>query len=354
MSAHKDAIGALLSTGLAKHHRANQAARLKVEQVFGTPVLLSGLASLILLKPEQSIINSYHRNTLQKLLNLLPSTPHPVIYFLAGSLPGEALLHLRQLSLLGMVTRLQGSQLHSHAKDVYTMRGSSWSWFHQVREVCLTYQLPHPLKLLNNPLGKEAFKKLVKKHVVNYWEIKLRSDAAPLSSLMYFKPEFMSLTRPHPLLVTAGASPYEVTKAGVQALLLSGRYRTELLSSNWSSNPEGFCLCPSCKDKNIVEDVEHILLHCGSLAHTREGLVKFTLNYSKSVPLISDTMLSLTSPSNPLYFQFLLDCSVIPEIIKHVQRQGVQVLEHFFKISRTWCYSMHRERLKLLGRWRSF
>ena len=103
ISAHKKAVGAVLSNGLAKHHSANPAARLKVEQIYGTPVLLSGLGSLVLKKPEQSQISTHHRNTLLSLLQLLPSTPHPVIYFLAGSLPEEALLHLRQLSLLGML-----------------------------------------------------------------------------------------------------------------------------------------------------------------------------------------------------------------------------------------------------------
>ena len=47
-------------------------------------------------------------------------------------------------------------------------------------------------------------------HVINFWELKLRADADPLLSLKYFKPEFMSLLKPHPLLVTAGAHPYEV------------------------------------------------------------------------------------------------------------------------------------------------
>ena len=157
---------------------------------------------------------------------------------------------------------LQGSQLHSHAKDLYTMKGYSWSWLHLVREVCHAYLLPHPI-LLNYPLGKVAFKTLLKKYLVNYWELKLRCDAAPLTSLKYFKPEFMSLTRPPPLLVTARASPYEVTKVGVQAQEI----------------PRNIYTFPHLDGWNIT---------------------------------------------------------------------------NFFKVSRTWCYSLHHERLKLLCRWRSF
>ena len=312
---------------------------------------LSGMGSLLLKKSELNIVKNHHFELLLSLLRLLPGTPHPVIYFLAGSLPGEALIHLRQLSLLGMISRMPGSILHQYATEVYTARGTAWSWFHQVRDLCLSYQLPHPLTLLTTPRSKEAFKNLVKKHVVNFWELKLRADAEPLTSLKYFKPEFMSLLKPHPLLVTAGAHPYEVTKANVQALFLSGRYRTELLSRHWSSNEQGFCLLPSCAGLCLKEDLEHILLNCGSLAPTRQRLSAFTINFSKTVPLLSSTLLQLTNPSQHLYTQFLLDCSAIPEVISLVQDHGADVLHHLFKVSRTWCYSIHRERLRILGRW---
>ena len=227
----------------------------------------------------------------------------------------------------------------------------SGSWFHQVRDICLKYQIQHPLTFLNSPFSKEAFKNLVKKHVMNFWEKKLRDDASPLLSLGYFKPQYMSLAKPHPLFSTAGASPYEVTKAGIQALFLSGRYRTEMLSSHWSSNPGGFCLCPSCDGLGVQEDLEHILLYCGSLSPTRRRLINFTINYAKTVPALSDTILDLTKPTQPLLLQFLLDCSVIPHVISLVQVHGDDVLHHLFKVSRTWCYSLHKERLKILGRW---
>ena len=56
--------------------------------------------------------------------------------------------------------------------------------------------MPHPLALLENPLPRERFKKLAKSLVINYWEVKLRGEAALLPSLKYFKPEFHSLSTP--------------------------------------------------------------------------------------------------------------------------------------------------------------
>ena len=49
--------------------------------------------------------------------------------------------------------------------------------------------------------------------------------------------------------------------------------------------------------------------------------------------------------------QFLLDCSVLPDIILLQQKLGFQILEDLFYLTRSWCYAIHRERLKILNRW---
>ena len=48
---HKKILGALLSTGMARGHRGNPAASITIHQLYCTPVLFSGLASLVLSKP---------------------------------------------------------------------------------------------------------------------------------------------------------------------------------------------------------------------------------------------------------------------------------------------------------------
>ena len=224
ITAHKRQLGSILHTGMARGHHGNPAASLRVLRIYGLPVLMSGLGTLVLNKPEKDIVNQHYKATLESLMRLHKSTPACVVYFLAGSLPGLALLHLKQLSLLGMVTRLQGSILHNHAMNVYRRgKPSSRSWFLQVRDICLQYSLPHPSTLLEFPLTKLAFKNLVKKAVVSFWEKKLRDDAKSLKSLEHFRPEYMSLSVPHPIWLTAMSSSYEVIKAKVQAKMLSGR-----------------------------------------------------------------------------------------------------------------------------------
>ena len=107
--------------------------------------------------------------------------------------------------------------------------------------------------------------------MINFLEIQLREESSSLTSLTYFKPEFMSLARPHPLWTTCGNNSYEVCKAVVQAKMLSGRYKTEKLRRHFSTNIEG--LCEICPDK-CEGSLEHILLVCSSLSETRLRLCK--------------------------------------------------------------------------------
>ena len=186
-----------------------------------------------------------------------------------------------------MITRQKGeSLLHKHAVNVFCMPNTSWSWFRQIADICLLYQLNHLLNYLDSPMSKEAFMKQVKCQMLDYWNQALRGDANELSSLCYFKPQFMSLSKPHPLITTPGSSPYEVSKAVVQATFLSGRYRTERLCRHWSSNKEGYCLLTQCINYNHVEDLQHIFLHCVSLSEARCRLVNFTLAYVQKVEIL--------------------------------------------------------------------
>ena len=190
ISSHKKALGSVSSVGLARNHRGNPAATLRVQQMYGTPVLFSGLACLVLSKPEVNVIETHFKNTLQNLQKLHQNTPRCVVYFMAGSLPAEAILHLRQLGLFSMITRLQTDPLNVHARyTLTTAPPSAKSWFQQIRELCLRYHLPHPLQLLDFPPTKEGFKNLVKLKVLDFWQEKLRSEVKTLKSLQYFKPD---------------------------------------------------------------------------------------------------------------------------------------------------------------------
>ena len=160
----------------------------------------------------------------------------------------------------------------------------------------------------------------MKARILDYWEANLRALAAPekLPSLKYFHPRHMS--KPHPLRLTVESAPYEVNKESVQARILSGRFRTEKLCSNWSSNPNGFCLAPRCT--GVVEDIEHIVLECSSLEDTRVRLRSTWLAKSATNPFLHQLLIKILVSAPPTLCQFLLYPS-LPEVILILTHLGL-------------------------------
>ena len=89
----------------------------------------------------------------------------------------------------------------------------------QIKKLCFQYSLPHPLQLLAQPPEKQEFKKLINLKIQDFWQLKLRQDAAKLenNSLKYFNPNFMSLSQPHHLWMSCGNDRYQLNKACQQA-----------------------------------------------------------------------------------------------------------------------------------------
>ena len=50
-----------------------------------------------------------------------------------------------------------------------------------------------------------------------------------------------------------------MTMVIVQAVVLSGRYKTEALTSHWSETGSRHCKTPECTDANIEENLEQSL-----------------------------------------------------------------------------------------------
>ena len=225
-------------------------------------------------------------------------------------------------------------------------------WFDQIRNLYLKYHLPHPLAILTAPPSKEEFKTMVEKRLVSYWEICLREEAASLTSLKFFRSNYMSLKTPHLIWTTAGSSPAKIRKATIQALMISGRYRTESLVRHWSkTNKTGSCLL-SLECSGTLDDIEHILQHCPALDGTRSYLLEYTKFYVAKLDLpLAEIITEYCSPSNPDFCQFLLDCSSLASVIAFAQEFGSSCLSDMFEVSRTWVYALHRDRLRRLNRW---
>ena len=340
-----------MSCGLARGRRSNPVASLKILELYGTPVLMSGLASLVMSAKELSLVDQQLKRTIQNIIKLPNSSPTALVYFISGTLPGTAILHLRQLTLFGMVCRLPRDPLHQLACHALLSSTSQSSWFVKIRDLLLKYQLPHPLLLLKSPPQKDVYKKLLKSKVIDYWEKKLRLEASLLPSMVYVHTQYMSLTVPHRIWTTAGSNPHEVAKARVQLLFLSSQYPCGKLTRHWSKeNPLGLCSHQPCHTQMLVESPEHILLTCPAYTSTRLRMITLCLRVTNPVSH-SLVMGFLLTNSTQYLMQFLLDCTGNSEVIKMVQLHGDAIYNDLFYLSRTWCFALHRERLKRMCKW---
>ena len=147
--------------------------------------------------------------------------------------------------------------------------------------------------------------------------------------------------------MTAGSNPHEVCKAIQQARFLSGRYRSADLLKHWTDNKEGYCLSPSCI--NEVESIEHILVHCAAYTNCKRRL--FSLWFSTKSKVVLKLIVEAITNETAYLVQFILDCSVLPSVIRATQKHGEAILQELFYLTRSWCFSIHKQRMKMLGRW---
>ena len=343
ISAHKKAMAAISPIGIARAHRGSPASSLKMQEIYGTSVLLSGLASLVLSSKEVSILENHFKNTLENLQKLHKNTPKPVVYMLAGSLPLEALLHCRQLSLFFMISRLKNDVLHKHAKFILTSANPSCkSWFFEISKVCRLYKLPHPLSLLDRDLKKEDFKRLVKQKVKKHWQDHYTREIVTgnFKSLTYFHPSSFSIGRPSMLWVYSKHHPFESAKAIVVAKMLSGRYRTDWFKRHWSDNKDGYCLAPTCK--MIPGDLAHMFVSCPSIQSVKKNMKQIWLQKTSSCPPLALFLDRMWTVLPETFLQFILDPSRFYEVAKLCEVFGPVVFSQIMYLTRSYAFYIDR------------
>ena len=344
---------------LARRHRGNPAAALRVEQLYGLPVLLSGLAGLVLGKAELAALDHHHKVKLEQLMRLYQRTPAPAVYFLAGQLPASAHLHLRQLGLLAMVARLgPTSILHRLATYTYTSLSSfpctpssPSLWFLQIRQTCAQYSLPDPQVVLASPPTKGAWRAATHRQVEAYWGARLRAEAATLPSLSYLRTSHLTLSSSHPIWSSCYGSQHEVVKATLQARMVSGRYRTCWLRRHWSGDASGHCRVPGC-----TPGTPGTLLHLatGQCAGLRAAVVAATTHWSSflpSYPHLLPLLQEMSRAEPEVFLAFLLDPATQAPVLALAQVQGREVVDQLYFLTRSWLYTLHRERFRKLGLW---
>ena len=347
ISAHIRAMAPLVAAGASKQHFASPAATIRAEALYGVPVLLSGLASLVLTKGELNILSRYRRKTLRRLQKLPKRTATPALFFLSGSLPAPALLDLRILSLFGMVTRLgEGHILVQHAKYVVSHK-MPHSWFCVVETLLEKYSLPCINDLILNPPEKLKLKSIIKKSVMSFWHAELCRQAKEKKSLKFLRCNFIPLGKSsHPLWSSCPSGSSSAVRAAViQAQLLCHSYHSDSMAGKWCGASEG-CSLTGCNAPK--SDVLHLLSgDCRPLRPRLVSAIVRGLQILEPHPYIHSQTLTALAGSSEDWLFYLLDPSTHPAMIAFKQVNGLKSIYPAFRFSRSVIWSVHRERLRL-------
>ena len=130
--------------------------------------------------------------------------------------------------------------------------------------------------------------------------------------------------------------------------MLSGRFRCGSLLKHFYKHLSGVCELCSIEQ----EDLPHILTpRCPKLHQRVATLVAFareSLSDPESSTAAAIFEKYLACKDDKLKVQFLLDPSVIPEVIAAEQSKA-GTLQQLMNVTTTWCYSINKLRIKLQG-----
>ena len=152
--------------------------------------------------------------------------------------------------------------------------------------------------------------------------------------------------RPYDATLCWATNSYRVNKCVTVSRMLSGRFRCGSLLRHFDQQVSG--LCQLCGEE--LEDLPHIILpRCPHLIEKAKLLTKFAFEaFFESHAATKIFYNILNSEDDDKKVQFFLDPTVIPEIIAASQEQNL--INLFLGVTTTWCYSLNRERVKLMGK----
>ena len=184
-------------------------------------------------------------------------------------------------------------------------RDNSTTWSNHVRSLCLKYDLPSPLTLLQGqgPLqSKESWITLVKTKVTIWHEEQLRTNSKLNTKMRYLNVDLLGLSgRAHPSLINI-KNTQDVKKLRLHLKFLCGDYLT---NQNGHCYPRSINSCSLCHSSE--DTYEHLLIQCRGTSEVRERILPTLYN------VVSDVQptcgLLQYNPPPTILLQFILDCT---------------------------------------------
>ena len=219
-----------------------------------------------------------------------------------------------------------------HTLTFYGVNFPGWSGL--ARRTCLQYGLPDPLQYLQHPWRADRWRAHCKRIVQDYWDNKLLQIVESSPPLKYVDTAYASTRIPMRVWQLAGLCSESVKQATVVNWMMLGVYFTRELLYKMKKAKSPNCL--GCGD-NESESLNHFLLHCSYYQNIRQTYLPQYILQNKSISEIfqneDQMILSILDP---------LSSKLPGNVTKNWLSPNSA-----YKLSRQFCYNMHRKRDKL-------
>ena len=193
------------------------------------PILRSGLAALPVRPAQSQFLTLFHHKVLRGFLKLSSTSPIPALYFLLGEMPIQAHVHLDVLGLFHTIWSNPDTTIHEIIKYIFKMSDdNSVTWAVHVRILCQLYELPDPLRLLQqeDAWPKSKWRNWCTTKVRAYHEKLWKEKSLTNSKMLFLNVELLGLnSRHHPALFGLKTT-WRVEKMRPHLKMLSGDYLT--------------------------------------------------------------------------------------------------------------------------------
>ncbi|CAG2205883.1 unnamed protein product [Mytilus edulis] len=155
--AHR-AMYSLMGTGLHGENGLDSKTSISLIRTYILPILTYGLEILL---PKGKILNNIsiqYKKWIKQILSLNSNVADSAVYTLSGLLNIEAEIHVKAINLFGNISRAKCTDLIETERQLRIKPHNSRSWFIEVKELCLKYEINDLYAYLNNPLSKFQWK----------------------------------------------------------------------------------------------------------------------------------------------------------------------------------------------------
>ena len=200
------------------------------------------------------------------------------------------------------------------------------------------YSLPDPKQYMENPWIPARWRSHCKSVIVEFWDNKLRLEAATKSSLNNLDTSSLSTKNPHKITTFAGLDSTNVRKSTAQVWFLTGSYHT-----NERLAKMGKTKSPQCDSCHITQNITHLLLYCLDFSEMRQ---KFICEISVLNPVIAKYLWnqSIEWFSENIMLAIILD-PVSPSLPCEISKGWIN-LSQVYQLCRDLCWNIHSKREK--------